>query len=73
MANSPLGYSILKYGHAEPIYETPRGIITTAAFVLCGHCKAAIRSSGGPMHNALCPACYDLYKLNNFIEGGENR
>jgi hypothetical protein len=69
---TPLGYDILEDGSAEPIYPIKRGFIATAAFINCFNCRTAISSMGGPRHNALCPTCYDLHKLNNFIEGKDN-
>lgn len=68
----PLGYNVLEDGSTEPILPIKRGQIATAAFIICSHCRAAISSMGGPSHNALCPACYDLHKLNNFIQGKDN-
>jgi hypothetical protein len=43
----------------KPIYEVPRGVITTAAFILCSNCGAAIRSNGGPRYGSLCVPCHD--------------
>ena len=50
-----LGYS----ADGVPIYEVPRGSITTAAFILCSECNAAIRSMGGPLYGALCVPCHE--------------
>jgi hypothetical protein len=69
---SPLGYTILKDGTAEPIYPIKPGYIATAAFITCVNCRTAISAMGGPRHNSLCLVCYDLHKLNNFIEGRDN-
>ena len=69
---NPLGYDILEDGSAQAIYPIKPGYVATAAFIVCSHCQTAISSMGGPRYNALCPACYDLHKLNNFIEGKEN-
>lgn len=40
-----------------PLYETPRGTITTRAFIFCARCGAAISASGGPCFGALCLKC----------------
>lgn len=40
-----------------PIYDTERGSVCTAAFVLCARCSSPIRAMGGPMHGALCLVC----------------
>lgn len=57
-----LGY----YADGEPIHEVERGFITTAAFILCSQCQAAIRAMGGPSYGALCVPCHEtkLKELN---------
>jgi hypothetical protein len=50
-----LGY----YANGEPIHEVPRGVITTAAFILCMKCGTPIRSMGGPAYGALCVPCHE--------------
>ena len=54
-----IGYTL------EPIYETPRGMITTHAFVLCSSCGGAVSASGGPRYNALCLKCVDKLAVFN--------
>ena len=54
-----IGYTL------EPIYETPRGHITTQAFVLCSSCGGAVSASGGPRYNALCLKCVDKLAVFN--------
>ena len=57
-----LGYTL------EPIYETPRGYITTHAFILCASCGSAISSSGGPKYNAVCLKCIEQLDLINKLK-----
>lgn len=54
-----IGYTL------EPIYETPKGYITTHAFILCSSCGSAISSSGGPRYNSLCLKCVDKLDVFN--------
>ena len=54
-----IGYTL------EPIYETPRGAITTQAFVLCSSCGSAISGSGGPRYKALCLKCVEKLDVFN--------
>jgi len=49
----------------EPIHETPRGYITTHAFILCASCGSAISGSGGPRYNAVCLKCVDKLAVFN--------
>lgn len=58
--NKILGY----YPNGTPIYEIPRGYVTTAAFVICSEpdCNRPIRSNGGPIRDALCVSCYQIKK-----------
>lgn len=53
-----IGYTERKDGF-YPLYETPRGYIVTAAFILCKHCRGAIASMGGPRYDAVCLTCYE--------------
>jgi hypothetical protein len=61
MTNEPavIGYTL------EPIHETPRGYITTHAFILCASCGSAISGSGGPRYNAVCLKCVDKLAVFN--------
>jgi hypothetical protein len=43
----------------RPIHEVERGYITTAAFILCSKCNAAIRSMGGPKYGSTCVICHE--------------
>ena len=54
-----IGYTL------EPIYEKPRGAITTHAFVLCSSCGGAVSASGVPRYNALCLKCVDKLAVFN--------
>lgn len=40
-----------------PMYEPPRGRITTQAFMLCRYCQGVIWSTGGPREDAVCIPC----------------
>lgn len=40
-----------------PIRETPRGAITTQAFIHCSKCGHAIKTTGGPAIGACCVEC----------------
>jgi len=53
-----IGYTEREEGFYE-LYETPRGYIVTAAFILCKYCRGAIASMGGPCYDALCLTCYE--------------
>ena len=53
-----IGYTE-REGEFHPLYETPRGYIMTAAFILCKHCRSAIASMGGPRYDAVCLTCYE--------------
>ena len=57
-----LGYTL------EPIHETPRGYITTHAFILCSSCGSAISGSGGPKYNAVCLKCIEQLNLINKLK-----
>lgn len=57
-----LGYTL------EPIYGTPRGAITTQAFILCSSCNGYIDTNGGPKMNAICLKCVDQLDLINKLK-----
>ena len=81
MTRKILGYSerILEvngeydyYGRSyqyDPIRESQRGTIATAAVILCQECRTMIKSMGGPGHRSLCLSCYPKVKLQDFAEG----
>jgi hypothetical protein len=56
-----LGYRI----NGEPIYETKKDYVYTAACVICRQCKAVIRSMGGPQHGSICIPCYEAKLKEN--------
>lgn len=56
----------------KPITETPRGMISTAAVMICDECRAIIKSMGGPGHRCYCLKCYESLKLFDFAEGHEH-
>jgi hypothetical protein len=64
-----LGYELTNTDTYEPIYEPKRRYITTHAFITCFECGSAISFSGGPRHNSLCLKCFDIHKLESFING----
>lgn len=43
----------------QPIYETKRGYIYTAACILCRDCRRIIRGMGGPEHGSTCVPCHE--------------
>ena len=53
-----IGYTEREEGF-YPLYESQRGFITTAAFILCKYCRGAIDSMGGPRYDAVCLTCYE--------------
>ena len=53
----------------KPIYEGPRGAITTAAIRCCRECRKVISAMGGPGIRSVCPSCYGTLKLRDFAEG----
>ena len=55
----PIGYTL------EPIYAPRKGMIATAAFILCSSCRGAISSMGGPRYNAVCLKCLDKLDVFN--------
>ncbi len=69
MSQTVLGYTLLENNTYEPIYEPKRGYITTQAFIACFECGSAISSCGGPRHNSLCLKCFDIHKLESFVNG----
>jgi hypothetical protein len=46
----------------QPIHETKRGYIYTAACIVCCKCHAIIRGMGGPKHGSTCVPCHDAEK-----------
>jgi hypothetical protein len=55
MSEPILGYD--KDG--QPIHETKRGHVYTAACISCSKCRTIIRGSGGPRNGSLCVPCYE--------------
>ena len=53
----------------SPVYESVRGMITTAAFRLCRECNTPISSMGGGGSRYVCLKCYPVLKLRDFAEG----
>ena len=53
-----IGYTEREEGF-YPLYESERGFITTAAFILCKYCRGAIAPMGGPKYDAVCLTCYE--------------
>lgn len=64
-----IGYTLTDKDTYEPIYEPKRGFVYTQAFITCYECRTAISSCGGPRHNSLCLKCFDIYRLESFING----
>jgi hypothetical protein len=56
----------------RPITESKRGMITTAAVMLCGQCQHPIKSMGGPGYRSYCLKCYDSLKVLDFANGHEH-
>lgn len=55
----PAPLEVLGYRtNSTPIYETPRGALTTRALVLCTKCHITIKTTGGPMFGSLCVECF---------------
>lgn len=54
----------------EPIYARKPGMVYTAALIFCDECSIAISPSGGG-GKALCPECFNNFKLVNFTEGND--
>lgn len=70
MTDQIIGYEFNENkGRWRPIYKTAPGYIVTQAFILCDDCNGVISSVGGPRLGALCPKCWDNYKLSSFVEG----
>jgi hypothetical protein len=42
-----------------PMYEPPRGVIVTHAFILCKYCNGAVYHCMGPRYDAVCLTCYE--------------
>lgn len=53
----------------EPITETPRGAIVTAAVMLCAECNIMIKGMGGGSRRCYCVKCYEALKLFDFAQG----
>ena len=53
----------------EPVRNVKRGMIATAAFLVCRDCHKPLRSMGGGGNRSLCLNCYDVLKLRDFAEG----
>lgn len=53
----------------DSILPTARGMIATAALMLCEECRNPIKSMGGPGHHCYCLECYDILKIRDFAEG----
>lgn len=53
----------------EPVRNLKRGMIATAAFLVCRDCHKPLRSMGGGGNRSLCLNCYDVLKLRDFAEG----
>lgn len=54
-----IGYTEREEGF-YPMYEPPRGSITTQAFILCRYCQGVIFHCMGPRTDAVCLECYEL-------------
>lgn len=52
-----------------PIEENKKGMITTAAFMMCHNCGIVIKSMGGPGRKCYCLTCYDVLKVEDFSQG----
>jgi hypothetical protein len=56
----------------RPIRENERGMISTAAVLMCGQCGHWIKSMGGPGYRSRCLKCYEATKVLDFAEGHEH-
>lgn len=56
----------------NPIEESKRGMISTAAMMLCDSCRKVIKSMGGPGYRCYCVDCYTQLKIADFAEGHEH-
>ena len=58
-AGWPAPLSVLGYkADGTPIYETPKGVFVTQAFIFCAACNITIKPTGGPCPGALCVNCF---------------
>jgi hypothetical protein len=56
MTSEPiLGYD----KNGQPIHETKRGFVYTAACIVCCKCHAVIRGMGGPKYDSICVPCHE--------------
>lgn len=53
----------------RPIRESRRGVIATAAVLMCNHCGHFIKSMGGPGYRSYCMKCYEVTKVADFAQG----
>jgi hypothetical protein len=56
----------------RPIRESKRGMIATAAVLMCNHCGHFIKSMGGPGYRSYCIKCYEAQKVVDFSQGHEH-
>ncbi len=56
----------------RPIRESQRGMISTAAVLMCGQCGHWIKSMGGPGYRSYCLKCYEATKVLDFAQGHEH-
>lgn len=47
----------------KPLRETPRGAISTRAFIMCEHCRKPIKSNGGPDIGSTCVECAHKHRM----------
>jgi hypothetical protein len=52
----------------NPIHETKRGCVYTAACILCQECRAFIRGMGGPRYGSICVKCHDKKAAHDIKE-----
>ncbi len=69
MIETIIGYTHTGKDTYEPIYEPKRGFVYTQAFIICYKCNTAISGCGGPRHHSLCLKCFDIHKLESFVNG----
>lgn len=53
-----IGYTEREEGY-YPLYETPKGVVVTHAFIMCKYCGGPISPNSGPRYDAVCLTCYD--------------
>jgi hypothetical protein len=56
----------------RPVYESARGMISTAAIRVCRECHTPISAMGGGGNRYVCLTCYPVLKLRDFAEGHEH-